>query len=106
VPQIRVLGVQRRAVLLDPPKGLLGIGVFEVDARGVLQRLDVRPRRFEVALPPLGDVPGRREGVVVLDELAVVDEILAEIEDRLDAVADLEGLLGVVDPSDVAVSRV
>jgi len=41
--------------------------------------------------------------VVVLDELAVVDEILAEIEHFLDAVPDLLRLLRVVDPPDLAV---
>ncbi len=43
--------------------------------------------------------------MIVLDELAVVDEILAEIQDLLDAVSDLEGVLGVVDPADIAVGQ-
>ncbi len=43
--------------------------------------------------------------MVVLDELAVVDEILAEVEYLLDAVADRQRLRRVVDTPDLAVGQ-
>ncbi len=91
-----------RHVGVGPGERPLRGRVGEVDFWGVSQRSDRRAGGGELLTPPLDGVARRGEVVVVLDELAVVDKILAEIKHALDAVSQLERLRGVVDPADLA----
>ena len=102
MPQSGVFGVQRRVVLGGPFDCFLGCRVGEVHLGSVAHRLDGCARALELLFPPLDGVGGWRERVVVLDELAVVHEVLTQVDNLLDPVPEFQRLLGVVDAAHVA----
>ncbi len=105
VPEVCVRRVQWGVELPGPRQRPLDAWVLEVDGGVVLHGDDIGAGLLELLHPPLRRVGGGRQRMVVLDELAVVDEVLSQVEHRLDAVSNRHRLVGVVDSADVAVGE-